>query len=293
MNILITGSTGFVGSALLRHINESDSKDNVFLLSSQKSEHYPTFLYQRNDSGFLYKAPENIDVLIHLGSWTPKSTAVANDVEKSFSNILFTYSLLSKMRGLKKVIFVSTIDVYAPTTEVIDENSTVNPISLYGSSKVYCEEMVKAWADESSIPCCILRLGHIYGVGEFQYKKLIPILIGQALKNEPINIFSDGREKRSFLDVENCAMVIWKAAHDDSIGVFNVTSGHSCSVIDIAQKIKVLAGSKSDIVVHHKYLNTRDCVFDNSKLLEQFHIKEKTLDDGLREEIEYFRTLEA
>lgn len=291
MNILITGSTGFVGSSLLRKINEVNSEDKIYLLSSRRNEHFDTSLYHQDGSNFVIEVPEDVDVLIHLGAWTPKSGGEANDIERSFSNIQFTKSLLNQLNTVRKIIFVSTLDVYAPTTEAINEDSAVKPISLYGSSKLYCEEMVKAWANEKSISCCILRLGHIYGVGEFKYKKLIPILIGQALRNEPINIFSDGKEKRSFLDVDNCADVIWKAAHDESTGVYNVASGNTVCVSEIAWLIRRLSDSKSEINILNRVTNTRDCVFDNTKLINQYHIEEKLLEEGIREEIDYFRSL--
>ena len=293
MNILITGSTGFVGTALLREISESGNKDKVFLLSSRNNDSYETYMYRREGEKYLFEVPNKIDVLIHLGAWIPKSTAVANDVEKSFSNIQFTHQLLKCFDGLKKILFVSSVDVYAPSTAPINEESMISPISLYGSSKVYCEEMVKAWANEKSTPWCILRLGHIYGGGEYEFKKLIPILIEQALRNEPINIFSNGQEKRSFLHVENCASVIWQAAHDESIGIYNVASGNPIKVIDIAGMIKALTGSESEINVLNKVSNTRDCIFDNKKLIDQYHLVEKPLEIGLKEEIDYFKTLNS
>ena len=291
MNILITGSTGFVGKALLKHIEGSKTDDKIYLLSSRKNVNYETTQYKFEEGQYKLDVPKNIDVLIHLGAWIPKSTAVSDDVKGAFSNIQFTLELLNTLDSLKKIVFVSTIDVYAPTKEPISENSLVKPISLYGSSKKYCEDMVNVWSKEKLILCCILRLGHIYGVGESQYKKLIPILIEQALHNKPINIFSDGQEKRSFLDVEDCADVIWRAAHDDSTGVYNVVSGTPVCVADIARMVKVLSKSKSKIVILNKVNNTRDCIFDNTKLMNQFYIKEKPLEVGLMEEIEYFRSL--
>ena len=291
MNILITGSTGFVGIGLLRHIEGSHTDDKIYLLSSRNNVNYETTQYKYEEGHLKFEVPKNIDVLIHLGAWTPKSTAVANDVKGAFSNIQFTQELLNTLDSLKKIVFISTLDVYAPTKEPISENSLVRPISLYGSSKLYCEDMVNAWVKERSISCCILRLGHIYGVGELQYKKLIPILINQALHNEPINIFSDGQEKRSFLNIENCVDVVWKAAHDDSTGLYNVVSGTPVCVAEIARMIKNLSASKSEINILNKVTNTRDCVFDNTKLTNQFHIEEKPLKVGLMEEIEYFRSL--
>lgn len=292
MNILITGSSGFVGSALLRHISKQKSKDRVCLLSSKKDNRYCTYLYTNDDSGYHFNIPSDVDVLIHLGSWTPKSTNVANDYNRSFSNILFTYELLKKLFGLNKVVFISTLDVYAPTALPINEESTIGPISLYGSSKLYCEDMIRAWANDNSVDLCILRLGHIYGIGEQQYKKLIPTLITQAINNHAINIFTDGQEKRSFFNVDNCVDVIWRAAHDDSKGIYNVTSGNPYSVVEIATKIKSLACSDSIINILNNVSDARDCVFDNSKLLKQFQVQETPLDEGLKAEIDYLRTLE-
>lgn len=289
MNILITGSSGFVGTALLHHIKASGTHDTIFLLSSQENDDFESFFYERDETGYHFEIPSQIDTLIHLGAWTPKTSAEANDIENSFSNILFTKSLLGKMGRIKKIVFISTLDVYAPTSMAIIEDSKILPISLYGSSKLYCEDMVKAWSIQNSVSCCILRLGHIYGAGEGKYKKLIPVLIQQALKNEPISIFSKGQEKRSFLNISDCADVIWKSAHDDSEGVFNVVSSKAFRVIDIAKKIKELSVSGSEIRIVGQMLDARDCIFDNTKLVSQFHIKERSLEEGLKEEIDYFR----
>ena len=289
MNILITGSSGFVGTALLHHIKASGTHDTIFLLSSQEKDDFVSYHYERDETGYHFEIPSQIDTLIHLGAWTPKSSAEANDIENSFSNILYTKSLLGKIGRIKKLVFISTLDVYAPTSLAINEDSKIGPVSLYGSSKLYCEEMVRKWAIQNSVQCCILRLGHIYGAGEGQYKKLIPVLIQQALKNDSISIITDGQEKRSYLNIINCADVIWKSAHDDSEGIFNVVSSKAFRVIDIAEKIKELSASGSEIRIVGQILDARDYIFDNTKLVSQFHIKERSLEEGLREEIDYFR----
>lgn len=291
MKILITGSSGFVGKSVLKTIAVHHPDDQIALLSSKENTEYQTYVYRKDGGEYQWCIPDDFDVLVHIGAWTPKSAAEAHAVDQAFDNILFTKSLIQSLPGLKRIVFISTLDVYAPTCEKISENSMVSPISLYGSSKLYCEEMVRAWSTQNSIECCILRLGHIYGVGEAAYKKLIPMLIKQAINNDTINIFSAGNELRSFLNIDDCADVIWQAAQGEMSGVYNVVSGHAVSVKEIAFLIKSLTKSQSEIVIQNRPIETRDCVFDNTRLKETFQMNEKPLEQGLEEEIEYFKSL--
>lgn len=293
MRILFTGSTGFVGQALLECIDGEKSGNEISLLSSKSNNRYQTYVYTQKNGNYELGLPDDFDVLVHLGAWTPKSVKDFQNIDKGYGNIQFTKILIESLPRLKRIVFISTIDVYAPATSAISEESLVKPISIYGYSKLYCEEMVKAWAEQNDVQCCILRLGHIYGVGEAAYKKLIPMLIQQAIKNETINIFSAGNELRSFLNIDDCASVIWQAAVGQMQGLYNVVSGHAVSVKDIAYMIKQQTKSESEIVIQNRPIETRDMVFDNSLLKEAFMIQEKPLDLGLKEEIEYFKQLMA
>lgn len=293
MKTLITGSTGFVGQAVMKEFVASGCNDEIILLSSKNNGTYPTCIYQCEGDRYTWNIPSDIELLIHIGAWTPKSGNESQDIDKGFCNISFTKEILNSLSNLKKIVFISTLDVYAPSKAPIRESSLVKPISIYGYSKLYCEEMVKAWSEQHGISCCILRLGHIYGVGEAAYKKLIPMLIQQALKGDTINIYSDGNELRSFLNVDDCARIIVRASKGEIAGLFNVVSGNSVSVKDIAYTIKRLANSSSEIVVQNKPVETRDMVFDNTLLKESFPEEEKSLEQGLLEEIDYFRSLEA
>ena len=293
MKILITGSTGFVGSALLKRIENEKGEYEISLLSSRNNDRYNTYLYTRNGTNYELNLHDDFDVLVHIGAWIPKSVKDFQNIDKGFGNIQFTKTLIESLPSLKRVVFISTIDVYAPTSHKITEKTLVSPISIYGYSKLYCEEMVKAWAEQHDVQCCILRLGHIYGAGEVAYKKLIPVLIQQALKGETVNVFSSGDELRSFLNIEDCTNVIWQAALGQMQGLFNVASGYALSVKDIAYKIKHLTDSDSKIVIQNQPIETRDMVFDNTHLKETFMIDEKPLEQGLKEEIEYFKQLKA
>jgi len=157
------------------------------LLSSQNIDE-PGFVNIQYNS-FLFNVtllPQiEFDLVFHIGAFTPKSGAEGNDHEKSTSNIYFTQSLLNALHNqCKKIIFLSTLDVYSSKEEIITEESIISPISLYAHSKYYCEKLIEAWANLHSCAYQILRIGHIYGPGEESYKKIIPVTIKNVLKGQ-------------------------------------------------------------------------------------------------------------
>ena len=92
-------------------------------------------------------------------------------ISKCNSNITSTAKLLkSNLPMIKNFIFFSTIDVYGYDNPITEETKPF-PTSLYGHSKLYCEQMVSAWAAQKKVCHQILRIGHVYGEGEEKYTK--------------------------------------------------------------------------------------------------------------------------
>lgn len=290
--VLITGLGGFIGTNLVSYLKEYDSKNlnEVIALSSVKQEDIETIFYQPGNSLKELVIPE-IETVIHLGAWTPKSGRDANDIEKSNSNIIFTTELLNKLpSSLKKIIFISTIDVYGRQNDLITEKTTTLPSSLYGWSKLYCEQMVYNWAQEKEVNCQILRVGHIYGKGEDAYKKIIPVFIHNLLTNTPITITSSGLEKRSFLHVSDCVRCIWEAINIEAKeNIINLVSEHPFNVKEIAEILLEISGEKGSLHVLNQNIQTVDLVFDNTLMKHYFGEERIKLHDGLLEEFIYFK----
>jgi nucleoside-diphosphate-sugar epimerase len=183
--ILITGGSGFIGKSLLNHLvdEENVAKQEILLLSSSLHPSYETMIYDKES--YLIPFLPKIDRVIHLGAFIPKSADEANRFDHSLSNIIFTKNLLNVVsKHVKHFIFISTSDVYETAGKIIDETSDTKPQTMYGWSKLYCEQMVITWCTNNRVPYKILRLGHIYGKGEDAYKKIIPVTIKKILKNE-------------------------------------------------------------------------------------------------------------
>jgi nucleoside-diphosphate-sugar epimerase len=289
--ILLTGAGGFIGRHLLTALKQEYPSARLAIVSSRNLEGCLNLgSWQALTSDKLLEAGiEKIDWVIHAGAFTPKSGAEANDMRRCADNILATRNLMeSLVMPIDKFIYLSTIDVYLTTGQVITENSPLLPATLYGWSKLYSEKACECWCSERKITLQVLRLGHIYGSGEEQYKKLIPLTIQKIKAGQPPVITSSGKEMRSFLHVKDCVRAILKAAQlDHYVGPVNVVSGQAYSVLDVVQQIIKLTGFTKSPVILNEAAQTRDYVFDNTKMVKWLCTEQTALIEGLKEEIEW------
>ena len=295
--ILLTGTSGFIGSVLLDKIIAKFGGTNVLALTSKPTNKCNYLLHNDYvfDSDFFIKSGyENIDTIIHAGAFIPKSGDQANNCYKCTSNITNTFALLKvNIPNLKKIIFLSTIDVYSMHDGVLTEETPVIPVSLYGHSKVYCERMIVSWASHNKILPQILRIGHVYGPGEEQYQKAIPVMIKKILNNESIQIFGLGEEIRSFIYIADVINAIIKSIDLDFFdGPINVVSGNQINIKDLAQLLIKISESNTN-VEFVETINTkqRDLVFDNSKMKKYLLHQEIDFVFGLKREYNYMKNL--
>ena len=234
MKILITGVSGFIGSRLLKAVCARYGVKNVLALSSKVQSTCDYVLYNTDYA----VATDDIDKLaqielvIHADAFTPKNRFDANEVKGCNSNIQFINDLLKlPFPALKKIIYLSTLDVYGEA-ELISETSELGPASLYGLSKLYCEKMLSSYCDGNNLQCQVLRIGHVYGPGEEKYEKFLPNSIKRIIKEEPIELWGDGSELRSFIYI-NDVIDACLAAIDlsETVGVINVVGGDRKSVV--------------------------------------------------------------
>jgi UDP-glucose 4-epimerase len=292
--ILLTGASGFIGKHLLVAIAKlPEYRDRIVLLSSTKIEGYTTIIHNNYNYGindFLQSGVNDIEIIIHSGAFTPKSGRDANLLAKSKSNIDSVFHLINNLPNIpKKIIFLSTLDVYQSCEEPINEASTTLPATLYGWSKLYGEKMLEQWANANGVALQILRIGHIYGSGEEHYQKLIPVSIRKALKGESPSIFTKGEELRSFLHVSDCINAIVSAINlNADCGPINIASDKALSVKQIIQIIIDEVGLKTSPIIQANNIPGKNVVFDNTKMITYLTEESITFINGIREEIKNF-----
>lgn len=295
MNILITGASGFIGANLLKSLENNPKyvNDKIILLASKEIEGYLCIIhnnYKFTKEDFYKKGINMIDIIIHLGAFTPKSSLESNDIDRSISNINNTEYLLQNLPNVpKKFVFISTIDVYGIVNGIISEDSPTVPNTLYGLSKLFLEKMIFEWAKNNKVILQILRIGHIYGEGEDEYKKILPMSINKILKNEAPVIYTDGKEKRTFLYIADCCNFILNSiVLDEYLGPINIVGNRTITILDLINLIIEISEKNITPKVENMNIEVKDFVFDNNKMNKYLGMEATLLEEGIKREYKYF-----
>ena len=293
MKILITGASGFIGGHILTALLEKFGKGSIIALTSTEIPDVKCLIYKSIQNFDLdQKSFDEITHVIHAGAFTPKNNNQVNEINLCFSNIQYMQELFSyNFKSIVRFINISTLDVYTSIDGDISEYSDIKPVSLYGSSKLYCEEVAKAFSRRNSIGYMNLRIGHVYGPGEEKYKKVIPIAIQNILDNKPLELWGEGSDLRSFIFIKDVVESILNSLKSPKENLdINIVSGISISIYDLLQKIIQVSNRKVEVNKRDSNHEKRDLVFDNSLLMKTLLKKETDLMQGLKIEYDYMKS---
>ena len=291
--ILVTGASGFIGKKLITALVNVYGVDHILALTSKPISECQYLLHDNYsfDHDYVIKAGyADVTTLLHAGAFTPKNSAEGNDVVSCTSNINNTIKLLQlELPALEKFVFLSTLDVYGKDAK-ISEDSPIDPVSLYGHSKLYCEKVIASWAKTNNKIAHLLRVGHIYGPGEEAYQKLIPATMRKLLEGQPLQLWGSGNELRSFLYIDDLVNSILKSLETKAdLGVINLVSGKTISVRELIHTLMGISGIDSTVEEVKMTTEGRDLIFDNTKMQKELGLKETSLLQGLTAEWEYMK----
>jgi len=192
------------------------------------------------------------DVVIHAAASGPVPYSIDYPVEIWENNVNGTLNLLEASRacGIERFVYINSSEAYGTAKYLpIDEKHAFYPRSPYGASKAAGELLVYSYYYSYGLNYSTIRLFNLFGPRPVPYG-IIPKFIWLALDDEPIPIAGDGTQKRDYIFVKDAAIAIrLMAERSDLAGeAINVGSGVSLRIIEIAEKIIDLTGSKSEIV---------------------------------------------
>ena len=269
MRVLITGGAGFVGShlteALLDRGDEVSVLDNLSTGSIDNIAHlksHPRFRYTIDgveNEPLLAELIDRADVVVHLAAAVGVKLIVEQPVHTIETNVHGTEVVLKLANKKKKLVLIaSTSEVYGKSTSVPfreDADLVLGPTTkhrwAYACSKLIDEFLALAYWKERKLPVIIVRLFNTVGPRQTgQYGMVIPNFVRQALAGQPITVFGDGTQSRSFTYVGDVVRAMVALIDDPrAIGqVFNIGNGAEITIGDLAIRIKELSASSSEIV---------------------------------------------
>src|SRR4051812_10769586 len=237
-----------------------------------------------------------LDAVLHLAAFTPKVGAERDMAAPIITaNVVGLQHLLASLGvAPRRFVFCSTLDVYsrAAFDGVVDEQSAVGPLGLYGLSKLFGEGVVESYCRVAGAEHVTLRIGHVYGPGEERYAKLVPETIRRVLAGNVPRIAGDGTDRRDLLFVDDAAEALSRTCVASLGGVhtINIARGESYPIRQIVAAIADLAGYKGPIEQLPRPRDSYSTVFDTAlmnRVLGTWNFV--PLAEGLAREITYFR----
>ena len=268
MKALITGGAGFIGShladELLAQGHEAMVLDNLSTGSIENIAHLkgrPGFAYTIDsvtNESLLAELIDQNDVVFHLAAAVGVKLIVEQPVHTIETNVHGTEVVLKHANKKKKLVFVaSTSEVYGKSTDVpfregadLVLGATVRHRWAYACSKLLDEFLALAYWKEKKLPVVVVRLFNTVGPRQTgQYGMVLPTFVRQALAGQPITVYGDGTQSRSFTYVADVVGALIKLAHEPrAVGeVFNIGNTEEVSIGTLALRVKALSGSESPI----------------------------------------------
>ena len=268
MRALITGGAGFIGSHLADHL--LDRGDQVVLLDDLSTGRLTNIEHLNDRTGAEFvlgsvldaelvdEVVSRVDAVFHLAAAVGVNLIVEKPLESLMTNIRGTETVIEMAHKYdKRLLVMSTSEIYGKNTSdsLSEEDDRVlgSPLKSrwsYSEAKAIDEILAYTYWREKGLETVIIRLFNTVGPRQTgSYGMVIPRFVGQALRNEPITIFSDGNQTRCFCHVGDVVEgLVALSEHPEAFGkVFNLGGGEEVSIRELAERVIELAGSQSSL----------------------------------------------
>ena len=308
--LFVTGGAGFIGSAFVRLVLEENNDIEIVdfdaltyagnlenLNGVDGSRH--TFV--RGDicdrQAVLGALPDNCDAVFNFAAESHVDRSIHSADEFLRTNIIGTQVLLdaARSKNVRRFIQVSTDEVMGSLPDESDdyftEDSPLEPNSPYAASKASAEFVVRAARETFGIDTVVTRCGNNYGPRQFP-EKLIPLMIANAVNDDPLPVYGDGKNVRDWIFVDDHCRAIWKAYESGLSGeAYNIGSRNEKYNIDVVKSILDALGKPHSLItfVTDRLGHDRRYAIDPSKAENELGWKPAmTWEKGLQTTIDWY-----
>ena len=262
MKVLITGGCGFIGTNLIKCLDEKGYSLRVIDNLSAGNKQYleklldkaPEFILDdiRNEQ-VVNKAVADVDAIVHLAAHTSVVESLENPREDWDINVNGTLNLLEACRqqGAERFIFASSNAVLGEQPPPIDESKMPQPLSPYGASKLAGEALCSTYYHSFGLKTVSLRFANCYGPYSNHKSIVTALFMRQAKEGKTLVIYGDGNQTRDFIHVDDICQAIYLSltAQNQTCGeVFQIASGTETSINQLVELISEMTEKKLQIV---------------------------------------------
>ncbi|MCX6613894.1 MAG: dTDP-glucose 4,6-dehydratase [Acidobacteria bacterium] len=268
MKILVTGGAGFIGSAFVRltapvhSIVNLDKLTYAGNLDNLKSiEGHPNYTFAKADicdaaaveAVFAEHKPEAV---VHFAAESHVDRSILSPEPVVATNFMGSFQMLeaAKRHGVSRYVHVSTDEVYGSNDEPhdADESWPLIASSPYSSSKAGSDLLALSYYKTYKMPVVVTRASNNYGPYQFP-EKLIPLMISNALDDQPLPIYGDGQQVRDWLYVDDHCRAILSVLEKGREGeVYNVGGSRALANLDVVHRILEITGKPESLMVRVK-----------------------------------------
>ncbi len=252
--ILVTGGSGFIGGHLVDALR-ADNEIRVLDVDPEPStpRNVNSIEGDIRDRAIVDRATEGVDIVFHQAALVSVAESVAEPERSHAINATGTLNVLEAARRYDaRVVVASSAAVYGePESVPIDESHPLEPTSPYGLDKLVTDQYAQLYHELYGLDAVALRYFNVYGPGQTggDYAGVVTAFCRQARDGEPITVHGDGTQTRDFVHVNDVVRANQLAAVTDEVGTaYNVGTGSSVSIRRLAERIRRIEGSDSEIV---------------------------------------------
>jgi UDP-glucose 4-epimerase len=260
MHVAVTGGAGFIGSHLAIYLKEHGYKvtciDNLSraakpAIKTLEKEKIPLIITDIRETNKLLEIFKGADVVIHAAALISVEESIKDPLLYLDNNATGTASVTKACidASVRRLIYLSSAAVYGePIKLPIDEGHPTNPLSPYGLSKLFGEEIIKTFSRLHPFDYIILRLFNVYGPRQSEeYAGVITKFINRVREKLPPIIFGDGEQTRDFIHVSDvCHAIELAITTKNTNNVYNIGSGTATKIKELARLIINIANINSE-----------------------------------------------
>jgi dTDP-glucose 4,6-dehydratase len=310
MNLLVTGGAGFIGSNFIRYILDAYPEYRVInfdkltyagnLENLAGVDKDPRYAFEKGDICDKTRVQMcivryEIDAIVHFAAESHVDRSILGASEFIQTNITGTNVLLevAKEMKMRRFLQVSTDEVYGSlgAAGLFTEETSLHPNSPYSASKASADMLALAYQHTFGLPVVVTRCSNNYGPYQFP-EKLIPLMIANALNDQPLPVYGDGKNVRDWLHVKDHCSAIDTVLHRGRIGeVYNIGGNNEKPNIEIIKLILQNLGKPESLItyVQDRPGHDRRYAIDSSKIQNELGWKPAyTFERGIAETIQWY-----